>query len=369
MQVPVVFRLRVDGGTADRFHAKHDGAIIDCSYDHFGRRMATCSTAGEVKVWDLVPVSGTEKWLCKANWKVQIGGGQRAHHFTKMAWAHPEFGQLLVAATTSGAVYVWEEAAASGAPILGGPTDGFVCRCEQLPGDPAGGLCWRLRAELCDTDAAINDVQFAPCQLGLRLATASADGCVRVYETSNVLLLDSWQMQTEFQASSGAGCTSIDWRPAPFPPLTPACLLVGTGGDTDAAAKPSTGGTATIWVCHEALSRWVPLASVPTTSGTAVVDVAWAPNMGRADELLATVAGDVISIWRIALAPELLLAALTGDARPEVHAVVSVEHKQVWKAEWNFTGTTLASSGSQPAFRMWTPTFDGSWISLESGQS
>ena len=52
-----------------------------------------------------------------------------------------------------------------------------------------------MKAQLADSKKAVNDVKFSPRHLGLKFASASADGIVRIYEATDVFSLNYWQMQ------------------------------------------------------------------------------------------------------------------------------------------------------------------------------
>lgn len=57
---------------------------------------------------------------------------------------------------------------------------------------------WQKKSQLTDSRKAVNDVKFAPRQLGLMLATASADGMVRIYEANDVFSLGYWPLQASY---------------------------------------------------------------------------------------------------------------------------------------------------------------------------
>ena len=54
---------------------------------------------------------------------------------------------------------------------------------------------WVKKAELVDSRDSVHDIKFAPHHTGLKLATASADGIVRIYEATDVMNLTQWQLQ------------------------------------------------------------------------------------------------------------------------------------------------------------------------------
>ena len=71
----------------------HKDLIHDVAYDHYGRRMATCSSDQSIKVWDIAE-DGTSQQV--AHWKAHSGSVWR------VTWAHPEFGQVLGELTMRG---------------------------------------------------------------------------------------------------------------------------------------------------------------------------------------------------------------------------------------------------------------------------
>lgn len=78
----------------------------------------------------------------------------------------------------------------------------MLCVCVSVwcaevvnPGEDRARGRWQRKAQLSDSKKAVNDVQFAPRHLGLKLAAASADGIVRIYEASDVFSLNYWPLQ------------------------------------------------------------------------------------------------------------------------------------------------------------------------------
>jgi nucleoporin SEH1 len=70
----------------------------------------------------------------------------------------------------------------------------------------------------------VNDVKFAPRHQGLKLATASADGKVKIWEAPDSFVLSTWNLQDEFQVEqtvgvevdSEHGLTALSWSDCPF---------------------------------------------------------------------------------------------------------------------------------------------------------
>ena len=58
---------------------------------------------------------------------------------------------------------------------------------------------WCERARLLDSKGSVRDVAFAPHWQGLKLATCSTDGLVRIYEAIDVGNLAYWALMEEFE--------------------------------------------------------------------------------------------------------------------------------------------------------------------------
>jgi len=80
---------------------------------------------------------------------------------------------------------------------------------EVQPGE-RGLRHWVRRANLVDSRTSVTDVKFAPKQLGLVLATCSADGIIRVYEAPDMMNLSQWTLQHE--VTNKLSCSCITWN-------------------------------------------------------------------------------------------------------------------------------------------------------------
>jgi WD40 repeat protein len=65
-----------------------------------------------------------------------------------------------------------------------------------------------------------------------------------------------------------------------------------------------------------------------------------------------------VRIWK--------LSARTGGQKPKVQqeACFDDHEAEVWRVEWNITGTVLASSGDDGVVRLWKPNFKHKWTCL-----
>jgi nucleoporin SEH1 len=306
--------------------------VHDVAYDWYGTRLATCASDQRIKVWEQ---GGDGAWQCCAEWK--------AHHGSvwRVTWADAEFGALLASCSFDRTVKIWEEA--------------------------ADRRSWSVRATLLDSTRSVQDVQFAPRHLGLKLAAASLDGSVRVYEAVDVTNLSHWPVADEFLACDKAGLTCLAWCPAPH---EPALLAVGSQAASSASPAPlplsssaasssssssgssgpgssSSSSLVRVWRYDDAARKWLAWCTL-RAHGSAVHALAWAPALGRAAHTLATAGKDRrVCIWRL---PNTKKAPTSADAVLEASLDAGSE---VWRVQWNLTGTVLATSGDDGAVRFW----------------
>jgi nucleoporin SEH1 len=137
----------------------------------------------------------------------------------RVAWAHPEFGQLLATAGADTVVHVWEEQEGGfdnrdptpvrelqlqrrGGGASGGGAAAEAAAAAVDPSAPAAPTHsrWVQKAQLTEARKSVNCLAFAPRHGGLRLAAGSADGVVRIYEAIDVMNLNHWPMSQFFEA-------------------------------------------------------------------------------------------------------------------------------------------------------------------------
>jgi nucleoporin SEH1 len=92
-----------------------------------------------------------------------------------------------------------------------------------------------------------------------------------------------------------------------------------------------------------------------------VHDISWAPDVGRSFHLIAVASKEALTIWR-------LDPSDTGELQPTLVALMKDHQKEVWRAEWNVTGTVLASSGDDGIVRMWRCDPAGRWVCVSEIQ-
>ncbi|XP_076470749.1 nucleoporin SEH1-like isoform X1 [Babylonia areolata] len=294
----------------------HKDLIHDVSYDFHGRRMATCSSDQTVKVWEKKD-DGT--WQCTASWKTHSGSVWR------VTWAHPEFGQVLATCSFDRTAAVWEE--------------------------EAGRNHWVKRTSLVDSRTSVTDVKFAPKHLGLQLATASADGIIRIYEAVDVMNLSNWSLQHEFNCR--ISCSCLTWNASRVHPP-----MIAVGSDD---GNPSGGAKVGIYEYSDAQRKWNKVESLSTVTDP-VFDISFAPNVGRSYHLLAIASKDLYIVSIKPLRKDLSVSN-PGINRFEVRqmGLFDSHQSQVWRVSWNVIGTVLVSSGADGCVRMWKANYLGNW--------
>ncbi|KAJ3063682.1 epoxide hydrolase, soluble (sEH), partial [Rhizoclosmatium hyalinum] len=297
-------------------------------YDFYGKRIATCSSDQRVKVWHID--SETEGWEVADAWK--------AHDcsIVKVAWAHPEFGSVLASCSYDRSIKIWEEQ-------------------EHEPFNSTRRF--KLRATLTDAKSSVQTLSFAPNHQGLKLATTSTDGYLRIYECPDPQSLSLWSLTSETQLLTHQSPKETDrlpitWCPSRFHPPQ---LVIATSTST-----PSVSSAVRIYRLSAA-SLWMPFERLDPHSDADVLDVAWAPNMGRSYELVATGTRDgVVRIFKLVwidIIEESGVAVESGGGKGmwKVDLVASLaDHgAAVWRVSWNLLGTVLSSCGEDGKVRVW----------------
>lgn len=243
---------------------------------------------------------------------------------------------------------------------------------------------WVSKATLSDARRAVSDVEFAPRHLGLRLASASADGIIRIYEAIDVMNLNHWKLEAEIEeniedgndgrggggigsdhdgrgnahsadatenssSNENMGASCLSWCTGRFEPAT---LVVGYSS-----------GRVSIIRYNDEKRTWLEVIRLPghaTSRGVprGVLDVSWAPNVGRSFHLIASCGKDNhLKVHRIKREN----IDDSGDNRSglvyEGKTEVLDESQATWRCQWNVTGTVLASSGDGGLVKLWKNDF------------
>jgi nucleoporin SEH1 len=286
--------------------SQHADYILATALDCYGRRMATVSGDRFVRVWDL---QSDGSWVASSN-----ASAWQAHRsaVTDISWAHAEFGSLLATAGADHDCKIWEEL------------------------QTGNSSRWNLKAALTEARKGVTTIEFAPRHWGLKLATGSQDGCVRIYEAVDIMNLAQWPVAATLQAfnTDTVGCTSISWCTGRFDPPT---LVAG-------------GSHLVIYRYSDAARAWQAVLQLPAV--TDILDVAWAPNVGRRFHSIAVAAEDALRVLK-----------LSRENREGGLALESTQDIPVtaWRCQWNVTGTVLASSGDAGTVQLYKCSDDGTY--------
>ena len=259
---------------------------------------------------------------------------------------------------------------------------------------------WVQKATLSDARRAVTSVEFAPRHLGLRLASGSADGVVRIYEALDTMNLNHWKLDGVIEAeveddnagkndsgqqkmnmgvgggtggensnsylssNENMGVSSLSWCTGRFEPAT---LVVGFSS-----------GRASVYRYDDGTRSWLEAIRLPNHATSAgiprgVLDVAWAPNVGRSYHLIATCGKDNrLKVHRLkrgrgsgkgdeGSSSQQQSAAPSPSSSLVYEGTEDLDQSEVWRCQWNLTGTVLASSGDCGVVKLWKCSFEGKW--------
>lgn len=323
------------------FLTGHEELIHDIKYDYYGKHIATASSDQHIKVFDLD--SATSTWVLNDLWK--------AHDslIVKVEWAHPEFSssKLLASCSYDRTAKIWQE------------------QLDELHGS---GRRWIKLATLAtESYGPIYDIKFAPNHLGLKLGCVGSDGIFRIYEAIEPADLTNWTLTTEIPilslqlpAKNLQSSFGIEWCPSKFTSNEKFIIIALDQGfiygtktgnmkdETKADDKDNHANNA------EQDSAYIKLCSLPEHNGL-IRCVSWAPSMGRSYDLIATCCKDgFVRIFK-AVSDE------NGDIKIETVAKLGDHKLEVWRVNWNATGTILSSAGDDGIIRLWKCNYLNEW--------
>lgn len=301
------------------------------SWNYCGQRLATGSFNGFLSIFDS-PDPASSSFTATSNIRIHEGG------IVKIVWIPPEYGDAVACICGDGSLSLWEEIAEDGLPLQ-----------------------WMLCKIFHSKGSKVLDAQFGVIRTSLKMVVAYSDGHVKVYELLNPFELKNWQLQAEIQNVIGSVSTfgkascfsaSISWNPQRNESQEPSFVL-GFNSDTPQL------NSSKVWVFDQAHHRWLPVAELALSldKSDQVFAVAWAPNVGRAYELIAVATRKGITIWHVSLNPD-----LDGRLSAEKAALLSGYEGEVWQMEWDMSGMTLATSGTDGMVRLWQSNFNGVWL-------
>jgi nucleoporin SEH1 len=299
----------------------HMDYVMHVAFDMYGRRMATCSGDRFVRVWDL---SSDNEWALSGEWQAHRGS------VNQLAWAHAEFGPLVATCGSDSDVKIFEE--------RGGETSS-----KNI------GKRWVQMALLPEARRSVACCQFAPRQWGLKLATGSSDGCVRIYECVDTMNLSQWPLQATLSAfpNHPLGVTCLSWCFGRFEPPT---LVVG--------------GSHLI-VYRYLSNSWksvLTLDQQSSSSSSHVLDVAWAPNLGRRFHWIAAAHGNELRLYKLVRSSADKNGQQQQQQQLELTSTQTLPSSlTIWRCQWNVTGTVLACSGDGGVVQLYKCDFNNNW--------
>ncbi|KAI3689850.1 hypothetical protein L2E82_47820 [Cichorium intybus] len=307
-----------------------DKGAICSSWNYCGQRLATGLIDGTIAIFD---TSDPASSSFTSTFKFKVSEGS----IVKVVWVPPEYGDAIACICSDGSLSIWEELAEDSEPVQ-----------------------WKQCKTFGGSMDQVLDAQFGNSHSTLKLTVAYSNGLVKVYEILDPMELNNWQLQAEFQNVTDsvtkfgkASClsASISWNPQKND-TCPASFVLGINSDTPQLNSPK------VWEFDQDHQRWLPVAELADNDdkGDQVLSVAWAPNIGRPFELMAVATSKGISIWQMASDPDL-------DGRLFVEKVVTFpcHDNEVWQMEWDMSGMTLATTGSDGEVRLWQSNLNGVW--------
>lgn len=342
-----------------RLSPAHDDNVHDIAFDFYGKRFATCSS-DMIRIWDLEENrDGAGNWVCN-----DLPRAPHQNSVWRLSWAHPEFGQVFASCSEDRMICIWEE--------WGDVSSSSSASSIKSSSSSSAKQRWQCKAQLTDSKRAVNDVKFAPRHLGLKVACASADGYVRIYEATDVFSLSYWQLQDSIQVeettsekgntelASGVqsvvhqgisgkesehGLTCLSWNECPF--------------DTDMIAVGGHSKRAIILIRSKETGKWFEGWSHECQG--VVHDIAWAPVMGRSYHLIATASREGYCQLHK------LKRGITPDGAFErIGDPIEIKTSSpVWRVAWNATGTVLATSAEDGSLSLWRRGATGTWCNVQ----
>ncbi|VFQ67707.1 unnamed protein product [Cuscuta campestris] len=302
-----------------------------CSaWNYSGQRLAAGSIDGTLAIYDS---TDPDSFVFNRSSKVEV----HETGLVKVVWVPPEYGDGVACISDDGTLSLWEELSEDSETVQ-----------------------WVLCKSFDRNSSRVLDIQFGVSLNNLKLVVAYSDGHVKIFELLDPLNLKSWQIQAEFQnaidsISKFGKClclsASIAWNPSKRE-TQQSSFVLGFNSDTPQL------NSSKVWEFDQDHQRWLPVAelALPSDKGDQVFAIAWAPNIGRPYEVIAVSTCNGIAIWHVGSEPD-----PDGRLAIERVALLSSHDNEVWQLEWDMSGMTLATTGSDGLVRLWQSNLDDVW--------
>jgi len=213
---------------------------------------------------------------------------------------------------------------------------------------------------------------------------------VRVYEALDTMNLNHWKLEAEVEENVSAGgggddsasslpsssnenmgVSSLSWCNGRFEPAT---LAVGYSSGRVSVIRYDDGRRTWLEVMR------LPGHAITGPSGgmmpRGVLDVSWAPNVGRSFHLIASCGkDDRLQVHRIRrgrgggggggggakVGSQQQGDAVEGGGLAYEGTALLDQGRTNWRCQWNVTGTVLASSGDGGTVKLWKNDYQGRW--------
>lgn len=339
------------------FDSQHEDMIHDAQLDYYSRKLATCSSDGTIKVFDVLSAVGNAS-------PDTVSGGQNlapqiptnaspictitSHTgpVWRIGWSHPKFGSLLASCSYDGTVLIHRE----------GNSNQYS----------------KVYTYASKNNSPILSLSWAPMEYGVVLAAASADGQIHIINPNQ------GELNASFLNVSSLGATSVSWAPADHlghfkqegndNPQTVKRLVTGSCDNVVRIYKcqTSSGGSAS-QNQSSANTTWEMEIEFKEHNDW-VRDVAWAPSTGMPFNMIASASDDgTVVIYtqdELSEDPQVDTWKKYRITNPG-GTTVNDSQPPVCSVSWSLTGNILAISTADQRVTLWKQGLtDTEWIQV-----
>jgi protein transport protein SEC13 len=274
--------IPASGEELNSFETQHTDQIHDIQADYFGKRIATCSSDGTVRIFNLENEGPR---------LVQVLKGHESPVW-QVSWSHPKYESIIASCSYDGTVLLWKE---------------------------VNGV-WNKFKEHREHSSSVNSVAWAPASLGLCLACGSSDGKVSILTYNEAS--STWDVESF--AGHIAGVNAVCWATTSADASAPLKKRLLTAGSDNVIRIWSHSSAGWLEECEslEGHSDWVR-------------DVAWCPNEMLPYLAFASCSQDkTVLLWQS-----------KDDGKTWTpHSIYPSFGEAVWKVSWSVAGNLLAVS-------------------------